>query len=220
MFIYIMTDKPDYNNGKIFIISSESTDKIYYGATVLTLDDVLHKHTHKSGSASESGPIVKYGNAIIQHVEFFPCSSVEELEDRHAYYIMNNRDKCINKRIPGTARRKAGGKKAYDDNIREKYNELNKKQILEKGRKQHECDICGGTYQHRHKARHLRSFKHNNPDKKIIDYVRVSHNCNICGGSYQTRHKDRHFASIKHNKHVHPEEKAPLFSEDPFTLTF
>ena len=213
-----MIDKPDYNNGKIFIISSESSDKVYYGATVLTLDDVLHKHTHNyPKNRYESGPIVKYGNAIIQHVEFYPCSSVEELEDRHAYYIMNNRDKCINKHIPGTTRRKAGGKKAYHNNIKKKYNELNKKQILENGRKQHECDICGGTYQHRHKARHLRSFKHNNPDK-IIDYVPVSHHCNICGGSYQTKHKDRHFASIKHKKHA--EKKAPLFSEDPFTLTF
>ena len=213
-----MIDKPDYNNGKIFIISSESSDKVYYGATVLTLDDVLHKHTHNyPKSRYESGPIVKYGNATIQHVEFYPCSSVEELEDRHAYYIMNNRDKCINKHIPGTTRRKAGGKKAYHNNIKKKYNELNKKQILENGRKQHECDICGGTYQHRHKARHLRSFKHNNPDK-IIDYVPVSHHCNICGGSYQTKHKDRHFASIKHKKHA--EKKAPLFSEDPFTLTF
>ena len=213
-----MIDKPDYNNGKIFIISSESSDKVYYGATVLTLDDVLHKHTHNyPKSRYESGPIVKYGNATIQHVEFYPCSSVEELEDRHAYYIMNNRDKCINKHIPGTTRRKAGGKKAYHNNIKKKYNELNKKQILENGRKQHECDICGGTYQHRHKARHLRSFKHNNP-VKIIDYVPVSHHCNICGGSYQTKHKDRHFASIKHKKHA--EKKARLFSEDPFTLTF
>ena len=216
-----MTDKPDYNNSKIFIISSESTDKVYYGATVHALDDVLHKHTHTyPKSRYESGSIVKYGNAIIQHVEFYPCSSVEELEDRHAYYIMNNRDKCINKRIPGTARRKAGGKKSYYNIIKTKYNELHKKQILENGRKQHECDICGGTYQHRHKARHFKSFKHNNPVKKIIDYVRVSHHCKICGGSYQTRHKDRHFASIKHKKHTHPEEKAPLFSEDPFTLTF
>ena len=219
--MYIMTDNPDYNNGKIFIISSESTDKVYYGATVLTLNDELHNHTHNyPKSRYESGPIVKYGNARIQHVEFYPCSSVEELEDRHAYYIMNNRDKCINKRIPGTARRKAGGKKSYYNIIMQKYKELNKKQILENGRKQHECDICGGTYQHRHKARHLRSFKHNNPAKKIIDYVRVSHHCKICGGSYQTRHKDRHFASIKHKKHAEPEEKAPLFSEDPFTLTF
>ena len=216
-----MTDKPDYNNSKIFIISSESTDKVYYGATVLTLDDVLHKHTHTyPKSRYESGSIVKYGNAIIQHVEFYPCSSVEELEDRHAYYIMNNRDKCINKRIPGTARRTAGGKRSYYNIIMQKYKELHKKKILEKGREHHECDICGGSYQTRHKARHFKSFKHNNPGKQIIDYVRVSHHCKICGGSYQTRHKDRHFASIKHKKHTHPEEKAPLFSEDPFTLTF
>mgnify|MGYP003655816112 CR=1 FL=1 len=181
MFIFIMTDKPDYNNSKIFIISSESTDQVYYGATVHALDDVLHKHTHNyPKSRYESGQIVKYGNAIIQHVEFYPCSSVEELEDRHAYYIMNNRDKCINKHIPGTARRTAGGKRSYYNIIMQKYKELHKKKILENGRQQHECDICGG--------------------------------------SYQTRHKDRHLSSFKHKNHA--EKTAPLFSEDPFTLTF
>ena len=179
-----MTDKPDYNNSKIFIISSESTDKVYYGATVLTLDDVLHKHTHTyPKSRYESGSIVKYGNAIIQHVEFYPCSSAEELEDRHAYYIMNNRDKCINIHIPGTARRKAGGKKAYDNNIKKKYNELHSEKIYDIGRKQHHCDICGGSYQHRHKARHFRTFRHKNHAEKT-------------------------------------QKESPLFSEDPFTLTF
>ena len=214
-----MTDKPDYNNSKIFIISSESNDKVYYGATVLTLDDVLHKHTHTyPKSRYESGPIVKYGNAIIQHVEFYPCSSVEELEDRHAYYIMNNRDKCINKRIPGTARRTAGGKRSYYNIIMQKYKELHKKKILEKGREHHECDICGGSYQTRHKARHFKSFKHNNPGKQIKEKPRETFHCEICGGSYQTRYKDRHLRSFKHKNHA--EKKAPLFSEDPFTLTF
>ena len=128
-----MKDKPDYNKSKIFIICSKSTDKVYYGATVHALDDVLHKHTHNfTKSRYESGPIVKYGNATIQHVEFYPCSSVEELEDRHAYYIMNNRDKCINKRIPGTARRTAGGKISYYNNIIKKHKELHKKKYLRK----------------------------------------------------------------------------------------
>jgi hypothetical protein len=43
-------------------------------------------------------------------IEYFPCSCVEELEDREAWYITNH--ESVNDRLPGAYRR-AGGERAY-----------------------------------------------------------------------------------------------------------
>jgi hypothetical protein len=73
-------------------------------------------------SAANGAPMHRPTNAILkiiinsglpwtmEIVEWFPCSCIEELEDREAWYISNN--ECVNENLPGACRR-AGGQTAY-----------------------------------------------------------------------------------------------------------
>ena len=106
------TAPSDYGNGKIYVIKSPNCDKVYYGSTVETLQQRFNKHkTNKVKSTSDK--IVKTGGADIFLLEAYPCSSIAELEDREATYILNDWDGCVNKNVPG-AKRRAGGTIAYN----------------------------------------------------------------------------------------------------------
>ena len=104
-------EKTDYSKGKIYVIISPNHDLFYYGSTVETMKKRFDNH--KSSLKCTSKKIIDAGNAQIYEIEKFPCSSLHELEDREAFYILNDWDGCVNKEVPGSIRR-AGGKKAYD----------------------------------------------------------------------------------------------------------
>ena len=101
---------PDYNKAQIYKIVSPNHEKVYYGSTVKTLNDRFSNH--KSELRCSSKEIINAGNADIKHVEWFPCDNKHALEDREAYFILNNWDDCVNKYVPGAIRR-AGSRKAY-----------------------------------------------------------------------------------------------------------
>ena len=101
---------PDYNKAQIYKIVSPNHEKVYYGSTVKTL---AQRFTiHKCTTGCSSNEIINAGNADIKHIEWFPCDNKHALEDREAYFILNNRDGCVNMMVPGAIRR-AGGEKAY-----------------------------------------------------------------------------------------------------------
>ena len=102
---------PDYNKAQIYKIVSPNHEKVYYGSTTRMLDNRFSHH--KSHLQCSSKEIINAGNADIKHIEWFPCDNVHALEDREAYFILNNRDGCVNKQVPGAMRR-AGGKTAYE----------------------------------------------------------------------------------------------------------
>ena len=101
---------PDYNNSQIYKIVSPNHEKVYYGSTVNTLADRFSRH--KSHLRCSSKEIINAGGADIKHIEWFPCDNKHALEDREAYFILNNRDGCVNMTVPG-AKRRAGSKTAY-----------------------------------------------------------------------------------------------------------
>ena len=100
---------PDYNDSQIYKIVSPNHEKVYYGSTTQTLEKRFSVHLTLNCSSTE---IINAGGADIKHIEWFPCDNKHALEDREAYFILNNRDGCVNKYVPGAMRR-AGGKKAY-----------------------------------------------------------------------------------------------------------
>ena len=153
----------DYQNGKIYKITSDLGPEVYYGSTRETLH--IRKINHKTKIGCTSRIIFeKYGfeNCKIDLVENYPCNSKKELEAREAYYIRNN--DCVNKVIPDRTmsewrtenkeKIKANHKQWCIDNkekIKEYYQERNKEKIT--------CE-CGSTYSRQHKSRHQRSQKH------------------------------------------------------------
>ncbi len=127
----------DYNNGKIYKIVSNQTDKVYYGSTCSPLFKRLYQHkvnykSYQNGKYcnTTSFEIVKYDDCEIILVEKFPCESKEELYARERYYIENNN--CVNKIVIGRTK-----SQWYNDNKetikeqRKQYREDNKETIKE-----------------------------------------------------------------------------------------
>ena len=104
-------EKTDYSNGKIYVIVSTNHDLFYYGSTADTIKNRFSHHKVNSNKCT-SKKIINAGNAQIYEIEKFACSCKEELEDREAFYILNDWDGCVNEYVPGAVRR-AGGREAY-----------------------------------------------------------------------------------------------------------
>lgn len=122
---------PNYQNGKIYKITSQQTDDVYYGSTTMILKD--RWKAHKSRWKLK----LKYDGAKIELVELFPCSCKYELEAREGYYIKNN--KCVNQRIPtrtdkeyreDTKDKIKIQQQKYIDNNKDKISEYQKKWYL------------------------------------------------------------------------------------------
>lgn len=90
---------PNYQKGKIYKITSESTSMIYIGSTVKTLYHRFqgHKTEHnlqiKNISSSE---LLQYPDCKIELLENYPCDTKEELLEREQYYMDINRPICVN----------------------------------------------------------------------------------------------------------------------------
>ncbi len=129
--------------------------------------------------------VIETGNYDIQLIEMYPCNNKMELHAREGYWI--RLVDCVNKNVAGRSKKKyyevnkeaiskqrkvyreenremiSKQRKAYYESNKDKkkaYYENNKERISEKRDKQQEC-ICGKTYTLRHKARHMKSKKHN-----------------------------------------------------------
>lgn len=122
-----------YENGKIYRLVCNITNKNYYGSTIQLLSKRLYEHKrdykrylNNNKNYITSFEIIKGDNFEIILVELFNCSCKLELEKRERYYIENN--ECINKNIPTRSL-----KEWYDDNKdnMKEYYKLNKDKIIE-----------------------------------------------------------------------------------------
>jgi hypothetical protein len=86
----------DYSTGKIYLISSPHTDKVYIGSTIQILK--VRFAGHKC-NASSSKIIIDCGDAEIILIRNFPCNDVDELEieERREMILHHNR---VNIRLP------------------------------------------------------------------------------------------------------------------------
>jgi hypothetical protein len=114
----------DYNKAFIYKISNGKLH--YYGSSAVTYEHRKQGHMAKS-NLTNSKIIINSGLPwTMEIVEYFPCSCVEELQDREAWYITNN--ECVNEKLPGAYRR-AGGKIAYHKAYLKRYRQDNKAAI-------------------------------------------------------------------------------------------
>ena len=172
----------NYQNGKIYKITSTSTIMEYYGSTCqeyLSQRLTAHKSAYKrwkdgNPNYTTSFEILKFNDYNIQLLELFPCSCKDELTAREAYYIKINKDIAINKVIPGRTMKEYRyanrdkinviTRKCYQNNI-EKRQAYDKKRWIDnlarrESQKVHfDCE-CGGKYQATSKARHFNTIKH------------------------------------------------------------
>jgi hypothetical protein len=145
-----MTDSK-YSKGKIYAIRSKLTDTLYIGSTCQTLNKRFGEHNgrfknYKVGNDNlTSFIILANGDAFIELIEDFPCSSKKELECREGEFILKHKDKVVNKLVAGRT-----DAEYYSDN---------RTKIVAYKSVQNTCD-CGGKYRNDCKARHMRTILH------------------------------------------------------------
>ncbi len=116
-----------YDNGKIYKLTSASTEDIYIGSTIQLLRCRLSEHKYKyklwkKGKHNwvSSYDIVKYDNVEIELLEAYPCEGKTELRTREKHYC--NTLKCLNVFSPITS-------KAERRTQQREYNKENKEKI-------------------------------------------------------------------------------------------
>lgn len=94
--------KQKYAGGRIYKLTSPSTQDIYIGGTTQSLRHRLYGHygNYKAFLKSQkkyvtSYEIIKWGDPAIELIEDYPCDSKRELLIRERYYIENTPN-CIN----------------------------------------------------------------------------------------------------------------------------
>ena len=173
---------PNYQNGKIYSIRSSSCpDLVYVGSTVRPLSERMSKH--RSGTKPcTSQQILELGDAYIELIENYPCSSVEELRRREGE-IQRSID-CVNRYIAGR---------------RLEYYQENADQVKKQSRE----------YYHDHRERALIQKKiytlNHREEKRRYDQENKEIQVCLCGVSYNygnTNDRNKHYHSRKHQNHV------------------
>ena len=161
-----------YRRGKIYKLTSPTTDDVYIGSTIQTLAQRLRGH--KKDLDCKSREIIDNNKIInITLIEKFPCNSKTELDKREGQYHRSM--PCINKQIAGRTR--AEYKEDNKDKIKEQrkqYREKNKDAIAEYNAQYYEknkasilanqaekitCE-CGSVIRINDLAKHKRTKRH------------------------------------------------------------
>jgi len=181
---------PDYQQGKIYKIVSDLTDKIYIGSTTQPLCKRLidHNSGYKSFLLKKSNYISSYdlcilGDIRIILIEEFPCDNLNQLKARERHHIELNKLLLVNRNIP--TRTKAESDKAYNEKNKEQiseqskeYYQANKEKLLTKATEYREnnkkkVSDCKKDWYNRNKEKVLAQraeFRKLNPDANKIYY--------------------------------------------------
>ena len=178
-----------YNNGKIYQIVTDEEGMCYIGSTVGKSSNRLsqHKLHYKRFLAGNSNYIPCFklfekcgiDNCKIELLEYFPCSSKDELHKREREHIRNMN--CLNMCVSGRNQKQymlehKEEKAEYDKNYRDinkekrqqqkrEYHVKNRSYIIDKvsrwGRQPFACE-CGVLMRRDSYCKHIKSKKHQN----------------------------------------------------------
>ena len=122
---------PNYQNGKIYEITSPSTNMKYIGSTVCPLRKRFneHKSSFNKGLNTGSRDMFLYDDCKITLLENFPCNSKTELVEREQFYMDKNGNNCLNKRgaFISIDKRKENDKKYNQNRDKQKQRDWNNK---------------------------------------------------------------------------------------------
>ena len=190
----------NYEYGKIYKITSKSSNLVYYGSTALYyLSKRLGKHIGQykcyikgKGNYCSSFELLKQEDYNIQLIKNFPCNNKTQLEKEESHFIKNNI--CVNKAIPGRTKQEYA-KEYYENNkskIKEKdkeYYEANKSKIREKQKEWREQN-----------EEKIKEWKEQNKEQ-IKEQTSKPYNC-ACGSVVRWNDKAKHFKTVKHCEFV------------------
>lgn len=181
-----MEDINKFENGKIYKIVSDLTDKIYIGSTILPLNERLNLHKNKYKTYIDgkyhyvtSFELIKLDSYRIELIENFPCNNKYDLEQREAFYIRQHEELCSNKVIPHRT------SKEYRNDNKDKISERYKQIYLENQNK-----ICDRVKNYR--LNNLEKIKAYNSKEFICD----------CGLKIKNSSKHKHIKRKFHQNYL------------------
>lgn len=216
---------PNYQNGKIYKIVSDETEKIYIGSTAKTkLSERMCDHrqafrlwTKGRPKYTSSFEILQYKDSRIVLVENWPCNNKDELRQREEYHRKLNKDQCCN--IVAAYQSKEEllqYKKNWTlqniDKIRlqkKVYNEKNKDKIAKRQKIYAQVNKQTLTenrkkYKEKNKER-LKNYgkEYREKNKDLIKQKKsIKLKCNVCYNFTTSSHFGRHKKSKIHKKAV------------------
>lgn len=179
----------DYQNGKIYKLISNQTNKVYVGSTCtprLSTRIAGHRNSYikwknNKGRYVTSFELLKYDDCKIVLIENFPCQTKDELRAKEQHWITKTKNtvnkrrahrtkkdisedaKIRRKKNPEHFKEKDARKYAkHRENIlqaRKEYYLKNKAKIQARESQKFVCD-CGGKYIKHHKSTHYKTNKH------------------------------------------------------------
>jgi GIY-YIG catalytic domain len=120
-----------YQDGKIYAIRSNLTEKVYIGSTIRTLRERFSGHKSASKKCS-SKHIIQYPDAYIELIENYPCNSQTELELREGA-ITRSTANCVNQVVIGRTMKER-------DEHSKKMEELYRIRYVQKKKEKYEAD--------------------------------------------------------------------------------
>ena len=197
---------PNYENGKIYKLTCDKTDKIYIGSTYQKyLSKRLTVHKMKNNPCM-SRQLFELGKVKIELIENCPCNSKKELETKERYYIEKYKDIVVNKYIPTRT-----DKEYYDEvdsqRKKEKYDN-NKEYYKQKSKKNYEAnkDIISEKDKKYYKenkdiiSEKMKQYYQKNKDE-IIKKKKIKMTCQ-CNSVIRKSEFFRHCKSIKHQNYL------------------
>tara|TARA_R110002012_G_scaffold117944_1_gene266049 strand:+ start:289 stop:852 length:564 start_codon:yes stop_codon:yes gene_type:complete len=178
---------PNYQNGKIYKLTCDKSDKIYIGSTTQKLNERLCSHKTLDCNSKE---LLELGEVKIELIENYSCNSKKELETKERYYIEKYKDIVINKRIPTRTM-----KEYYQAN-------KNKKLEYQKDYYQNNKECCKEYHQNYYKnnkekkAQQQKQYRQANKDI-ISEKKKIKMTCD-CGSVLRKDDFSRHYRTKKH----------------------
>jgi len=163
---------PDYSNGKIYLIKSSMTPKVYIGSTIekLCVRMAKHRAAYKkflrgTGLFVSSFEILQYPDAEIVLAHRCPCKNRKELGRAEGRLILNTN--CVNRQVTGFGKEMASIYRARPENrerarkASQAWRDIEENRERARRRKSQKFDCpCGGRYRTDAKVRHTRTARH------------------------------------------------------------
>ena len=171
------TKKNDNENAKIYVIRNHSNDLVYVGATTQRLSSIMSRHRYNAMTAKQKRKLynairsIGPDNFYIELLEAYPCQSREELSTRNGHWIrtLDSYNNGYNGKIENRKMSKW----------------CNEYEVVEDDKTKIKCESlkceCGGKYTLKHKAKHIKTKKH----QKYIQRISNSNNNEQCEKRYE-----------------------------------
>jgi len=184
----------NYKNGKIYIIRSNNTEKVYIGSTAEKyLSSRYQKHLclYKRYLKTQKGYTTSFdvfdsGDTYIQLLESIECNNKYELKNKEQYWINEYHLCCVNKVNPSC-------NKTKKERIRYNYQKNKIKRVID------------NTEYYKNNKEHIQNYKKEwalkNKDK-IRERKTKIYNCD-CGKTLTIQCKKSHERTKYHRMNVH-----------------